>query len=276
MQKSSTYFRENIIAGIVGALFIVLTIWWAVLNPISTDPSLEHQKYIWGAVYQIIAIIGGILGLVLSKIVGGFKSHLGRAVTYFSIGLLLQAFGQSVYSYFNLIAHVQAPYPSLGDVGFFGSIFFYIAGAVYLLKVTGSHISLRSVRNKIWAIGMPVLLLITSYLIFLRHYSFDELNILKTVLDFGYPLGQAFYLSLAILALILSGRVMGGMMKKPILFFLLALVMQYVSDFNFLFHANNGTWFVGSMGDFLYMFSYLCMTFSIIKLSYVLKQIKES
>jgi hypothetical protein len=257
-------------------LFAILTIWWIFLNPLSTDPNSDHSKYIWGSCYQIIAIWGGILGIKISNSYGGIKSLLGKSILFFSLGLLFQAFGQSVYSYYNLFANIQAPYPSLGDVGFFGSVILYIIGVLYLAKVSGVKFSLKSYIEKIQAFLIPIIILLLSYSLFLRGYMFDFSEKLKIILDFGYPLGQAFYVSIAILALIFSRKVLGGMMKKPILWFLFSLVIQYICDFNFLFQANNGTWYVGAYGDFLYMFSYLIMTLSIIKIGYTLKNIRAS
>ena len=267
---------KNVMVNIAVALFLILTVWWFLLNPFSSDDSLVHSKYIWGSCYQIIAIWGGVCGLFISKSFGGFKSFLGKSLIFFSLGLLFQSLGQSFYSYYNLFANVQAPYPSFGDVGFFGSIIFYIFGVIYLARVSGVKFSLGFFHNKLQAVLIPLVMLILSYIIFLKDYMFDWSDKLKIFLDFGYPLGQAFYVSLAILTLILSRKILGGIMRKPIILFLIALIMQYVSDFNFLYQASHETWFVGGYGDFLYMFSYLLMTLSIVQIGYVLKSIRET
>ncbi len=119
-----------------------------------------------------------------------------------------------------------------------------------------------------------MVLLVLSYFIFLQGYQFDFSNKIKIFLDFGYPLGQAFYVSIAILILIMSRKFLGGLMKLPIILFLFALIVQYASDFNFLYSANNNTWHVGGIGDFLYMFSYLCMTMSIVFVIQTFKHIE--
>lgn len=256
-------------------VFAALTTAWAMLMPFDASDSLIHSKYIWGALYQVIAFIGGVYGLVMSRKWGGWKSFLGRSVMLFSLGLIFQCVGQSVYSYYNLVAHIEAPYPSLGDLGYFGSVIFYILGVLALARVSGVRISMKSFNEKFQAILLPLILLVSSYFIFLQGYEFDWSNKLKVFLDFGYPLGQAFYVSIAILTLILSRKFLGGFLKKPIWIFLLALIVQYISDFNFLFQANNGTWKVAGYGDFLYMFSYLCMATSIIYLTQVFGHIKD-
>jgi len=251
LNSTKNSYLRNLLLIIVFLFFIVLAIWWFVLKPFNYNPDLEHAKYIWGSIYQIIAIIGAVSGIVIS-------------------------FGQTFYSYFNLYAQIQAPYPSIGDIGYFGSVIAYIFGVLCLAKVSGAKVSLQLLRNKMQAFLLPSIMLIISYIIFLRNYEFDWTNKIKIFLDFGYPLGQAIYVSLAVLTLILTAKVLGGIMKKPVILFLVALIMQYVSDFNFLFQANNGSWYVGGIGDFLYMLSYLLMTLSIIQIGYSLRSLKES
>jgi hypothetical protein len=121
---------------------------------------------------------------------------------------------------------------------------------------------------------IPLLLLLFSYSFFLINYEYDFGNKLKIFLDFGYPLGQAFYVSLAILTFLLSKKFLGGMMKGPILFLLIALIVQYFSDFNFLYQASQETWYVGGIGDFLYMLSYFVMALSLIHIGNVFKTIQ--
>lgn len=267
---------KNVMVNVAIVLFFILTLWWLFLNPFSNTEDLVHSKYIWGSFYQLIAIWGGVCGLFISRSLGGFRSFLGKSIILFSLGLLFQSLGQSFYSYYNLFVNVQAPYPSLGDIGFFGSIIFYIFGVIYLGRVSGVKVSLKSFHNKLQAVFLPLIMLLLSYLIFLKEYAFDWSDKLKILLDFGYPLGQAFYVSLVILVLILSRQVLGGLMKKPVTWFLVALIMQYISDFNFLYQAHRETWFVGGIGDFLYMFSYLLMTLSIVQIGYVLQSIKAN
>jgi len=58
---------------------------------------------------------------------------------------------------------------------------------------------------------------------------------LVVFLDFGYPLGQAVYVSLALVVLLSLGKFLGGVMKRPVLLLLLAFILQYAADFNFLY-----------------------------------------
>lgn len=275
-EKIKYLFVNNKTAQLILFLLVILTIWWAVLNPFDPEGASENARFIWGASYQVITIIGGLLGIRTALAWGGARSTLGRSILCFSLGLLLQAFGQSVYSFYNLYQKIEAPYPSLGDVGFFGSIPFYIYGTILLAKVAGAKVSLRAFVNQIQAIVLPLILLGTSYAVFLRHYEFDWTKPLQVVLDFGYPLGQATYVALAILAFLLTRKVLGGIMRMPTLLLLTALVFQYLSDYNFLYQFSKETWYVGGYGDYMYLVSYFLMAISLLQLDAIYHQYNEN
>ena len=85
------------------------------------------------------------------------------------------------------------------------------------------------------------------------------------LLDFGYPFGQAIYVSIAILTLSLSKGLLGGLMKNKIFFLLSALIVQYIADFNFLYQAIQGTWVNGGYGDLIYMTAYFLLAMSLLQ-----------
>lgn len=258
----------NFAEKITSSLFIILTGWWAVLYFYYGAELTEPNLY-WAATYQVLAIWGGLFGLFASRSWGGMRSRMGRSITFLSIGLLLQAFGQSSFSYYTTILGVGIPYPSIADVGYFGSVIFYIIGIYSLARVSGVSITLKKYRGKAFAILIPAILFIFSYSLFLSSYQFDWSNPLRVFLDFGYPIGQAIYVSIAVLAFILSKDVLGGIMRGPIIFVIYALVIQYFADSNFLFQAINSTWINGGYGDFLYTLAYFLMAISLIKIGYV-------
>jgi hypothetical protein len=200
---------------------------------------------------------------------------MGRIILAFSIGLFFQCFGQSVNSYYNFFEKIATPYPSLGDVGFMGSTLCYIYAVVLLCRISGTGVSLEKMENKAKAVLIPLLILWVSYHFFLEGYVFDWTNKIKIFLDLGYPLGDAVYVSLAILALILSRKILGGIMKKPILLLVFILLFQYVCDFTFLYQASKGTWYVGGINDFMYFISYFFMTIGLIYMGSIFNKIKS-
>lgn len=222
-----------------------------------------------------MSLLGGVIGLAISKNWGGFKSLLGKSLAFFSLGLLAQFFGQAAYAYLIYVKNVAVPYPSIGDLGYFGSIIFYIVALIYLGKVVRIKKKLISVPAQLLAYFIPIALLAGSYLFFLQSYSFSWSNPLKMILDFGYPLGEAIYVSMALVILILSRSMLGGIMRKPILFLVFTLVIQYFCDFMFLYQSNKGEWYVGGINDYLYFVSYFCMTIAVICIGGMFYHIKE-
>jgi hypothetical protein len=274
-QSLTRLFSKDSRAIIALMLLSIITAWWLTLHPFESG-TLIDQKYIWGSSYQIIALWGSVWGLFISIYWGGYKSALGRMILAFSLGLLCQVFGQTVYSYYNLYAHVEAPYPSIGDIGFFGSIPLYIYGSFLLAKVSGVKVTLRSFDQKIQAFFIPLIALFISYMVFLRGYEFDFSHPLTILLDFSYPFGQAIYVSIAILTLLLSRKILGGIMRGPVMLFLFALIFQYICDYNFLYQASRETWFVGGYGDYLYAVSYFVMTIALLYVGEIFGKIQDS
>jgi hypothetical protein len=260
-------------------LFILLSIFWLTLQtPIYENITLFQHSVakFFGAIYGIMALWGAIWGFSIARHWGGFKSLIGRAMLMFSIGLLLQEFGQATLSYIDYVLHIQGAYPSIGDVGFFGSIPFYIYGVFLLAQASGVQFKLKSIESKIQAVIIPLVILVIGYYLFLRGYTFDWSNPLKIFLDFGYPLGQAIYVSIAILTYLLSKGVLGGIMKSKVFFILIALVVQFFSDYIFLYQSIQGTWAVGGINDYMYLCAYFIMTLSLMSLGTVLTKLRDT
>ena len=214
-QAASILRKDKWLYVIVFSLFVVITAWYLNIHSLNLSTT-ERMQQAWGSAYQIMALFGCFVGFSASKKWDGYKSLVGKAILFFSIGLLLQSFGQSVSSYYNFFEHQAIPYPSLGDIGFMGSVIAYIAGALQLLKATGFQFSAKSIQKRLVAIIVPLIILISSYLFFLQGYVFDWSNPTKIILDFAYPLGQATYISIVLIAYMTSLNYNLGIMKRPL------------------------------------------------------------
>lgn len=270
----TTLYKEKEAKAII-VFFLLYTIFWLILQYLGVENSNGFYD-IFTTTYGLMAVLGGISGLVIANHWGGMRSIMGKAILAFSWGILAQEVGQLIYTYYIYALHIEVPYPSWGDIGYFGSIPLYIMGVLYLAQASGVTLSLKSFKNKLQAIFFPVLLLLVSYFVFLRGYTFDWTSPLTIFLDFGYPLGQTIYISIALLTFILSKGLLGGRMKNRILFLLFALVLQYVSDFMFLYQAANQQWSVSGLNDYMYFVSYAVMALSIIQFKTVYNELRAS
>jgi|SRR3989344_602283 len=266
-------FRDSFFAKIVLIFLIVLSVWWISMFMRNLTEGTENNAFT--LIYPWLSLVGGIFGLYASRQWGGLKSAFGKCLTFLAVGLLLQFFGQAAYAYYIYIEGIEVPYPSLGDVGYFGSIILYILGALYIGKVTGIKFRLKSYLARGQALVIPIILLLLSYIIFLNNYELDPSQDLKTFLDFGYPFGQAVYVSIAISIILLSRKMLGGLMKGPVILLLISLLIQYMCDFTFLYQSSQGTWYVGGVNDYMYFVSYFFMTLSLIFINATFKEIES-
>lgn len=259
--------------------FIALLVFWLLLQFGIFDgiTLFDHSIHkFFGAIYGIMALWGGVWGIVYSQKWGGFKSLMGKAILMFSLGLLAQEFGQVSLSYIDYVMRIQGAYPSIGDLGFFGSIPLYIYGVFLLAKASGVKIQLRAFEQKVIALIIPAVILSVGYFLFLQGYTFDWSNPIKIFLDFGYPLLQAVYISLAILTYLLSKGILGGVMKNRILFILFALSIQFFSDYTFLYQSSKGTWSAGGINDFMYLTAYFIMTLALLQLKTAYSKLQDN
>ena len=269
--------RKQRQAQIIVVLFLMLTAFWILLQLGIYNGQILFNHSIhkfFGALYGFIALFGAIWGMGIAKQWGSTKSIVGKSLIFFSLGLLAQEFGQLSLSYLDYVFNIAGAYPSIGDVGYVGSIPLYIAGIYYLAQASGVKITFQLFFKKIQAILIPVAMLLLGYILFLQGYNFDWSNPVKIFLDFGYPFGQALYVSFALLAFLLSKNVLGGIMKNKVMFILIALCMQFLSDYTFLYQSSKGTWSVGGINDFMYLVSYFLMTFGLIQFRTVYEHLK--
>lgn len=254
-------------AKVAAILFFAYSLWWIYLQLYKQSGDIAFDYF--ASTYCLMALWGGFWGLRTAHRWGGWKSLMGRAIYFFSFGLFAQAFGQLAYSYYVMVVGVEVPYPSIGDVGYFGSIPLYLVAIIHLAHASGVHLTLRSYESKLWAVAVPSALLIGTYALFLTEYAFDFSAPLTIFLDFGYPLGQSIYVAVALLTYVLSRTLLGGRMKKRVIFILLALFLQYVADFVFLYQAHTDQWLAAGINDFLYFAGYYIMTLSLLQLDTV-------
>mgnify|MGYP003873476369 CR=1 FL=1 len=244
-------------------VFTVFFIWWLLLQFIS-EPT-DSSRELFSGVYGTMALFGAIVGLKISKTWGGRKSFVGLAILMLSLGLFAQVFGQISYSLYTLILKKEVPYPSIGDIGYFGTIPLYIYGVWQLGKTVSIKTSLKSFANKALVTVLPIAILTASYLYFLKGYEADWTHPLTVFLDLGYPLGPAAYLSLTILVYTLSRKFLGGIMRPVILLVLFALAMQYLADFFFLYQVHQETWVTGGFNELMFLFAYFVMTIALLR-----------
>ncbi|CAN5179861.1 hypothetical protein BH11PAT1_BH11PAT1_5480 [soil metagenome] len=257
----SAIFKNKLTYLLLG-YYILLVIWW--MKIFFTGEKETGENFFYGFAYAIIALIGGVNGLWISRRWGGFKSQIGKGISFLSLGLLGICFGQFVWSYYNFVLHVEVPYPSLADVGYFSIIPFYSLGMYYFAMASGAKSSLQKLQGKLITLLIPLVLLIITYLILLKNVTPDFSNPIKLFLDYGSPFGEAIAISIGILAFLLSRNTLGGSMRSRILFVIFALIFEFATGMTFLFQAGTGQYYNAGPVDLMWTTSFTIMSLGLI------------
>lgn len=263
------YPRSSNLIIIAILIFSFFTLWWVYLQLFLDKSDIMYK--VFSATYGVMALYGGICGIHISQRWGGLKTLLGKAIFMFACGLFSQELGQIIYTYLDLTN--QKLYPSLGDIGFFGTIPFYIYGTWLLAGSAGIKINIQSFQKKIIALVIPITMLTVSYFIFLQDYIFDWKDPIKIFLDFGYPFGDALYISIAIIIFIFSRNILDGIMRSKALFILIALFFEFIADDIFAFKSSS--FYAGGDIDFLFLIAYFAMTIALLNLKSLQVKIKN-
>jgi hypothetical protein len=227
---------------------------WVTLHVNGWTDTVYNQIY--SLLFSLIPLIGGLIAVFGSRLWGGLKSHVGRAVFFIGLGIFFWGAGSMDWSYYNLVLHVEAPYPSLADFGFAPSIFFYGLGAIYLSQATGAKFGLRNKFAKIFVTVAPLIILVASYYVLVTVARGGVLvpdgeTPLKVILDLAYPLGDFVGLTISIIVSGLSFRYLGGRYLADIISILSGLAMMFVADTVFSYTTTVGTFYNGDFGDLL-------------------------
>lgn len=259
---SKSYF-----AWFIFAFYIFLLIWWFRIY--ISNQTVGFENYLFGAVYPILALAGSINGLLVSRIYGGWSSIMGRGIIYLSLALLSQVFGQFIWTYYNIIATIEVPYPSIADAGYILVIPLNVLAMWSFAKASGVKLSLGKLSGKIQAILIPAVLFIIAYGLFLKDYEVNFAEPIKVFLDFAYPFGEAIYISLAMLTYLLCRNLLGGIMRQKILFFIFAFIVQFLTDYIFLYTVSRGLYYNAGVVDLMYATSFAVYSIALLNLKFI-------
>lgn len=226
-----------------------------------------------GAITQLplalIPIVGSFIGLSVARSWGGLKSKLGKAITFYSLGLL--AWGGGVVGwliYIYILGVTEVPYPSPADfVYMFAQIMWY-AGSLYIAGVIGAQHGIKSSLGWVKVVIGSAFAAVLSYLLLVvvaRDGSFIiEGFSLQTFFDFYYPIATGLSLALVLVVYFLSRKYLGGIYKKSLLVLFLGFIFQFFGDFLYTYSTLNETYYNGHWADMLFTTAMLTLTLGLL------------
>ena len=259
--------KLNIYQKILVAFLVLLVAFWIVL--FVTHTTTGYYNYLYSFLFGLIPFISGMVAISASRMWGGLKSTVGKAIFFVGLGILFWGAGEVIWSYYNFFAGVAAPYPSLADIGFAPSILFYGIGTIYLSVVMGAKFGLRNTRSKVFAVVAPLVIAAVSYYVLVVVARNGVVvpegeTPLKALLDIAYPLGDFVSLTLAVVISGLSFNYLGGVYKWDMISLMLGLVVMFIADSVFSYTTTVGTYYNGNWGDLLLTIGLFFLSFGAI------------
>lgn len=253
---------------VFASYFVLLLGIWSYIQ--ITGSTTGDLNFTYSFMFGLVPLLGGLIGIVKSAKWGGLKTVLGKAIFFFSFGLLLWGLGETVWSYYNFFENEPAPYPSLADIGFAPSIFFWILGALFLAKASGAYLAFK--RSRVTKFLVVIILTVSAAVSYYMLVVVARKGVLipegesalKTVLDIAYPLGDFLALCFAVIVFVLGKKYLGGFYKGAIGFILLGLAIMYFGDFVFSYTTTAGTFYNANKGDLLLSLGTFLMSFGIL------------
>lgn len=266
----------------LSGFYFVLVIFWftsplsGLKAPINISDFFIGVKdvpysYVFAFAYGLIPIIGGVAGFASAEKWGLFKSSMGRALFFLSMGLITWGYGELIWSYYNFIAHTEIPYPSWADASFIVSWPLWAIGMLYLGKATGAKFGLKRKGGKLLALVIPVLTIIISYhlIVNIAHQGVFEVDgdLNKIFFDLAYPIFDVVVLTIAALIYGLSFKYLGGKYKFSVLITLLGFVINYIADLGFSYTTTVETFYNGNWVDLMFATAMFMLSFGITNLN---------
>jgi hypothetical protein len=250
--------------------YLFLFAWWAYffVTHRAHPGNVSLAESLYQFAFGLIPLVGGVLGLFKSFKWGGVKSSVGRALLLISLGAICWGFGQMFWSlYYNIITHIDVPYPSLSDVGYSLSFPFLALGLINLSKATGAHFSLRHPAGKLLALFTIIVGICLAYYLLIVVARAGVIDFteggLKLFFDIAYPMGDlAIFLS-SLLVYGLSFKYLGGGYKLATLSILLGLLVLFVGDFSFSYTTTIGTYYNGHWVDIILPTAWMLIVFGV-------------
>lgn len=248
-------------------LYLVFLVdYWIILQFSGLQSSIWN--YLYSVAFSLVPLVGGVIGMYLSKSWGFLSSAIGKTVFYISAGLFFWGVGSMIFAYYNIFLNDPAPYPSLADVSYILAWPLWVLGIINLSRATGVKFSLRKVKGRLFLFIVPLILIALSYYLLVivarDGYISDFAEGLKVFFDLAYPIGDVIIVTFAVLIYGLSFKYLGGKFKLTIIILLLGFVFNYAADFIFSYTTTTETFYVGNFGDLIFTIALFLITYGVL------------
>lgn len=237
--------------------YMIVLIVWHIFLYYRPDKTTEFN-YLYNLGYAVIFFSTALLS-VYTFLKPTFRNAVGKAILFLGLGQASYGIGLVIWTYYNIVLHVEIPYPSVADVFFI--VFFSILmayGCLSLLKIYTPFISKKSLLE---ALGIFILSGVFIYAINKPDVS-NNLAPLVRITNIAYPLVDTLLLSLAFITL----RISGGKVKMGMATLVFGFMLQVAADLFYTYRTAHELYWNGDVSDMIYTISGTVILIAIIKI----------
>lgn len=235
---------------------IGLLILWAYLQtlPVKTAQINFYFNIAVGFVY----LITGLIALNYSS--RDIKKPMKNFLSIYGIGLISWGMASFIWGYYNLVVHMEIPYPSFADYFFILYSFLMGASFWFYFDIFKAKINRASLRDSFFIVST-----IYFFIFFVLYKPSYEITApwLEIVFNYLYPLLDATILSLAVIAL----RIEENKNVSSTLTLVVAVLSQVIGDIVFSFRMNNNSYWNGDISDLFFLISAIFYFISILRIN---------
>lgn len=235
------YYVTGILAVAVAVFYFVAQSWGEQLLIVSSD-------------LLFILVSGGcsLLGLLAVRRVG-LTGKYGLVYLGLFLAVFLWFLGETVWGIYEVVLHVDVPYPSVADVFYLGGYLpAFLGMGQFLWFFRDSFTPRRIVQALLWFL----IIMGFSGIILLYPLMTESADALTKVFDVMYPLLDAFLITFAVTIFLTFGK---GTFAKNWLWIALGMLLSGLGDIAFSYGTLMGWYYSGHPIEIIYLWSYLSL-----------------
>jgi hypothetical protein len=215
-------------------------------------------NYLFNICYATFFLYALFVGIYGAKHLG-LQSAMGKALLFLGLGSGAYGLATYIWVFYNIVLHVEVPFPSIADVFFLLLAPLMAIGCWHLISTLRSQVTSNHVLESVG------ILIIACVIIFGFVYKVEiaqNVPFLTNVINVLYPLGDVALICLAFIV----WRTGGGKIHHGVRVLVVVMLLQTIADSIFTVQTSTDTYWNGGIADAMWALAGFVFSLAVIKL----------
>lgn len=149
-------------------LFFLFIVGWGILLQFLPEKD-TILNYSYNVATGLIYLFGGIIGYSYGRC-SMAPVHLLKALKFLTLSQFIYAIACFIWAYYNMVSHIEVPFPSLADIFYVLYMFILAVGMWQLLQLADLPITSNNIRDS-------MVIVFISYIVLYTTFSFLPINV---------------------------------------------------------------------------------------------------